>query len=158
MLTRSVLKSCAVIGESVLCRLRPQDAVILLAAITCLGCGSGRPDITPVSGQVLIDGQPLCYGVIQFVPSRSRASFGNLDKQGRFQLTCRDTADGAVLGTHSVGINGEKCCPPLISLRRPNGMLQKNTQIRRLRVCCKRYLVRWTISLSTLLGMEKARS
>ncbi|MEX0643427.1 MAG: hypothetical protein WD468_12035 [Pirellulales bacterium] len=80
--------------------------LILLAAALIGGCRGDRPDMATVSGQVLIDGQPLRLGVVQFVPKGSRASYGQLDRDGRFQLTCRDPNDGAVLGQHAVGISG----------------------------------------------------
>lgn len=79
-------------------------AIIAIASFA--GCHSDRPTIVPVSGQVLIDGRPLTYGVVQFTPHGSRSSFGNLDQDGRFRLTCRDPDDGAVLGKHTVAVNG----------------------------------------------------
>jgi hypothetical protein len=59
-----------------------------------------------VAGQVLIDGQPLRHGIVQFIPKGSRASYGGLNDEGRFQLTCRDPHDGAVVGHHTVTVTG----------------------------------------------------
>jgi hypothetical protein len=72
------------------------------------GCGDGRPSRVPISGQVLIDGQPLTRGQIQFIPQGSRASRAVLDEQGRFKLSCFDKGDGAVLGQHTVIIFGSE--------------------------------------------------
>lgn len=52
------------------------------------GCGDGRPERVPISGQVLLDGQPLTYGYVRFVPEGARASGGGLDENGRFVLGC----------------------------------------------------------------------
>jgi hypothetical protein len=61
-------------------------------------------DLVRVAGQVLLDGQPLTNGVINFVPDYGRGSTSLLDEQGRFALTCLDGRDGAVLGMHSIEI------------------------------------------------------
>lgn len=68
------------------------------------GCGDGRPTRVPVSGQVLIDGKPLTFGDIMFLPEGGRASQSSINKDGRFTLSCYDTNDGALLGNHQVSI------------------------------------------------------
>jgi hypothetical protein len=75
-----------------------------LASLAISGCGDGRPARVPISGQVLIDGQPLKFGVVKFVPDQGRPSSGKLDADGRFALHCFDDADGAVLGHHHVAV------------------------------------------------------
>jgi hypothetical protein len=72
--------------------------------LTAVGCGDGRPERVPVSGHVLIDGQPLKEGNIKFVPSNGRPSAGKLGADGRFTLTCYDGNDGVLLGKHKVQI------------------------------------------------------
>ena len=74
------------------------------AAVAILGCGDGRPARVPVSGQVLIDGEPLAGGYIRFVPPDDRPSQGTIDDQGRFVLGCYEETDGAVLGKHKVAV------------------------------------------------------
>ncbi len=69
------------------------------------GCGDGRPGRVPVSGQVLIDRQPLTYGHVRFVPEGARPSGGRLGADGRFTLTCYDGEDGAVPGRHRVEVS-----------------------------------------------------
>jgi len=68
------------------------------------GCGGDGLVLVPVSGRVLIDGAPLTYGHVRFVPDDARPSGGHLDKDGRFKLTYSDGRDGAVLGRHRVEI------------------------------------------------------
>jgi hypothetical protein len=58
----------------------------------------------PVSGVVLIDGQPLTRGHVKFVPSHGRPSVGKIGEDGKFTLTCFDGGDGAIPGTHRVQV------------------------------------------------------
>ena len=76
----------------------------LLVATCFTGCSDGRPEIVPVSGQVLIDGEPLTYGFVRFSPGDGRVSMGRLDENGRFRLTCYESGDGAIVGTHRIAI------------------------------------------------------
>jgi hypothetical protein len=80
-------------------------AIVAAAVLPCLGCSDGRAERVPVSGQVLIDGKPLTFGYVRFVPIGSRPSGGYLDEQGRFTLGCFDKDDGAIPGDHQVEIN-----------------------------------------------------
>jgi hypothetical protein len=87
--------------------------VILLFAPLVCGCGDGRPMRVPVAGTVLIDGQPLKRGSLRFVPANGRSSFGSLDDQGRFKLTCFETDDGAIIGTHQVEVAASESLSPI---------------------------------------------
>jgi hypothetical protein len=73
-----------------------------------LGCGDGRPGRAPISGQVLIDGKPLTYGFVQFIPDNARLATGKLDEQGRFALTCFEDNDGAVVGINHVTVTARE--------------------------------------------------
>ncbi|QEG36461.1 hypothetical protein [Bythopirellula goksoeyrii] len=81
---------------------------ILLAVIVIAGCSDGRPERVPVSGTVLINGQPLTSGNIKFVPSNGRPSGSKIDEQGHFNLTCYDGNDGALLGKHQVQVSSNR--------------------------------------------------
>ena len=76
--------------------------VAALAAATLAGCGDGRPKRVPVSGTVLIDGQPLTYGFVRFLPKGARPATAQIDKDGHFSLSCFGDEDGVVEGTHAV--------------------------------------------------------
>lgn len=81
---------------------------ILSAIVFAGGCNKG-PKIVPVSGQVLIDGKPLCQGSVAFAPSNWRASGGTLDSEGRFRLEIQERnriVDGTVLGVQRVIVSG----------------------------------------------------
>ena len=67
------------------------------------GCDS-RPARVQVSGKVLIDGEPLKYGAVDFVPEKGRQASGILDANGYFTLTCFEPGDGALIGKHQIQI------------------------------------------------------
>jgi hypothetical protein len=82
-------------------------AVALVATVlVSAGCGKGGASVVPVSGQVLVDGEPLATGVagyIQVVPTDGRPATGTIDPQtGRFSLTTTQKDDGCIRGTHKV--------------------------------------------------------
>ena len=82
-------------------------STILFATLVLLaGCSDGKPTRVPVSGKVLIDGQPLTLGSIAFVPQGARPSGSAIDKNGHFELSCYGHGDGAVLGAHRVMVTG----------------------------------------------------
>lgn len=83
-------------------------AIALVAGLVCVvaatGCGDDRPEIVPVSGQVLLDGRPLTHGFVRFVPTGTRASTGKLDGAGCFTLSCLNDGDGAIVGEHKIEV------------------------------------------------------
>jgi hypothetical protein len=68
------------------------------------GCSDGRPKRVPVSGQVLIDGQPVESGYIRVLPEEARAATSALGTGGRFTLKTYEEGDGCVPGTHCVTV------------------------------------------------------
>jgi hypothetical protein len=86
----------------------PSCSALALMLLATSGCGDGRPARVPVSGQVLIDGQPLKFGVVDFVPEEGRSSSGVLDMSGRFTLSCFTEHDGAILGKHQIQVHAEE--------------------------------------------------
>jgi hypothetical protein len=82
-------------------------SIILFATLMLLaGCSDGKPTRVPISGKVLIDGQPLTLGSIAFVPKGARPSGSAIDRDGHFELSCYGHGDGAVLGAHRVMVTG----------------------------------------------------
>ena len=77
--------------------------LLVAAFVVTTGCDR-RPKRVGISGTVLIDGQPLTVGFIQFIPEDTRASMGTLDENGRFTMTCYEANDGVIPGTHRVAI------------------------------------------------------
>ena len=72
------------------------------------GCGDGRPSRVPVSGRVLIDGQPLESGNIRVHAAANRAASGKIEADGRFTLSTYEFGDGVVVGQHPVTVTGSK--------------------------------------------------
>ncbi len=95
---KAVLSRCAV-------RMLSLHCLGLMLANSLLGCGDERPNRVPVSGQVLIDGQPVTSGYIRFIPKNARPSGGKIGTDGKFTLTCFDGNDGVVLGMHRVEVS-----------------------------------------------------
>lgn len=79
---------------------------LFVALALLAGCSDGKPTRVPVSGKVLIDGQPLTLGSIAFIPQGARPSSSAIDKNGHFELSCYEHGDGAVLGAHRVIVTG----------------------------------------------------
>jgi len=79
-------------------------AVTCLAAAVLAGCGDGRPKVVPVSGRVLIDGQPVRSGTICVIPENARAAAGDIGPDGWFVLSCFGERDGVTPGTHRVTV------------------------------------------------------
>lgn len=71
-------------------------AVVFAAAAFSMGCG---PPSAPVSGQVVIDGNPVSHGFIRIVPAEERAVDAKLDANGKFAI------EECPLGTHKVSIS-----------------------------------------------------
>lgn len=71
------------------------------------GCGGGRgdaPETGTVTGVVTLDGAPLVGANVEFYPETGRASLGQTDSSGRYELTYTGSIKGAKLGRHTVRI------------------------------------------------------
>jgi hypothetical protein len=55
-------------------------------------------------GTVTLDGKPLDKGTILFVPSRGRASSGEIRSDGTFTLSTYGVDDGAIVGDNKVAV------------------------------------------------------
>lgn len=80
-------------------------------AVSVMGCDSGQERV-PVSGRVLIDGQPLKTGTVMVAPSNDRAAFGEIDSEGRFTLTTEKEGDGCVVGSHRATVTATEILNP----------------------------------------------
>jgi hypothetical protein len=83
--------------------------LVRLAGAACAlallgGCGGpGGPELYPVTGTVLYDGQPVEGAVVSFRGEQAlKLATGTTDSQGRFRLTTSKKGDGAVAGRHHV--------------------------------------------------------
>jgi hypothetical protein len=71
-----------------------------------MGCGGETgPEVYPVSGTVLYNGNPVEGAVVAFQgETATKLATGTTDPQGRFQLTTYEADDGAVPGKHKVTV------------------------------------------------------
>lgn len=87
---------------------------LLIALFTNVGCGriSDAPPLVPVSGRVLVDGEPIARLSVIFAPDNQKgttgpASVGTTSTDGGFTLTAPGNRSGAVAGFHRVTVS----CP-----------------------------------------------
>jgi hypothetical protein len=95
--------------------MKPRACLLsVVLALLLAGCGGRSYKTAPVSGRVLLDGQPLAYATVQFVPVAGAAgqdplpsSAGTTDKDGRYVLVLNNGSNtkGAVVGKHMVIIS-----------------------------------------------------
>ncbi len=80
-----------------------------LAAVVC-GCGDDRARVHPVSGRVLVEGEPAGGAVVIFYPQTEdleRKKFrpnAETDEEGNFQVTTYVQGDGAPPGDYLVSV------------------------------------------------------
>ncbi|WP_139228558.1 carboxypeptidase regulatory-like domain-containing protein [Planctomicrobium piriforme] len=82
----------------------------IAAALLIVGCGRG-PKLGDVEGVVTLDGKPVPYAVVIFVPQNVNPrvpSFGATDATGKYSLVISRDRRGAVLAEHEVQILTEK--------------------------------------------------
>ncbi len=79
-------------------------AAIGVIALTSVGCGPKRPNIAPVKGHVLFDGQPLTTGSLATMPKAGRGAKGVINSDGTFELSTFGKGDGATIGRHKVAV------------------------------------------------------
>lgn len=72
-------------------------------ALAIIGCSRG-PEIVPVSGKVLYNGEPLKYGGVMFQPEAGQPARGVIQPDGTFVLTTESKGDGATVGRNRVRV------------------------------------------------------
>jgi hypothetical protein len=78
--------------------------LFLMIAMAAVGCGGGPPSgRLAVSGEVLLDGQPLDQGAVQFQPegTTSKLNAGGVITNGKYRI---DTEHGLPPGKYKVSI------------------------------------------------------
>lgn len=84
---------------------RTAPIATLAAALVVVG-GCGRPahqlETAPVTGWVILDGEPVTSGYIYTAPRKGRLATGKIASDGFFRLGTYKKADGATLGEHAV--------------------------------------------------------
>jgi hypothetical protein len=77
---------------------------MLIAAMLFAAALSGctKSDSVPVTGTLLLDGQPVDQAEVQFNPKTGRMASGVTDASGHFKLSTAKPNDGAVPGEYTV--------------------------------------------------------
>jgi hypothetical protein len=95
------------------CALFGSTGTLLLLLASIVGCGSGGVKLAtvPVSGMVLLDGQPIEGAHVAFMPNdieKGRPANGTTDSSGNFQLKTlsggANLSDGALPGEYKVSV------------------------------------------------------
>jgi hypothetical protein len=83
----------------------PFVAALFLCVVlhTLPGCNRG-PQMAPVSGKVLYNGQPLAFGSVTFQPPTGQPAWAEIQSDGTFALSTFRPNDGAVVGQHKVKV------------------------------------------------------
>jgi len=74
------------------------------------GCGPGNGlALGPVQGTITLDGVPVRLGYVTFLPDSTAGTngppaTGSIREDGTFSISTEESADGAIVGTHKVGI------------------------------------------------------
>jgi hypothetical protein len=85
-------------------RIRHLSLLVLLLLVA--GCIKSGPEVAPVSGRVTVDGQPMENVDVVFQPENSGSpSYGRTDKDGHYTLGYNRNVQGALVGSHNVGIS-----------------------------------------------------
>lgn len=78
--------------------------VACIGLIGLSGCLGGNSDIAEVTGTVKVDGEPIEYALVSFIPAQGRASIGRTDENGVYRLAYLADQKGALIGEHQVMI------------------------------------------------------
>ena len=91
-------------------RFAPFGLLLLYSALLfqVAGCGDGRGVRIPVSGKVTIDGNPVAFGSVTFMPVTGvkprRPGGGSIESDGTFQISSFTPKDGLYEGEYRVMI------------------------------------------------------
>jgi hypothetical protein len=83
-------------------------ALLTVFALSLAGCGPAGPEIAYVSGRVTLDGKPLPYASIVFIPENGRTAGASTDENGNYVLNYDDDRQGTMPGKNSVRITTER--------------------------------------------------
>jgi hypothetical protein len=85
--------------------MRSSVILLVLLMIPLAGCGSGGPQVAPVTGTVTLDGKPLPNAEVVFAPvDGGRPSTARTVDGGQYELLFKRGQPGASVGPHTVRI------------------------------------------------------
>ncbi len=80
---------------------------IVLAAVGITGCGGDSlPNLVPIEGEVLYNGEPLTEGTVIYLPAQpgGRQATGPIGPKGQFTLMTLKKNDGVMRGDYQIAI------------------------------------------------------
>jgi hypothetical protein len=78
-------------------------SIIGIGLLGISGCGSDRPPLGSLTGTVTLDGKPVQYGGLMFLPvDGGRPSLGGTNEKGEFRAMYVHGVPGAIVGKHRV--------------------------------------------------------
>lgn len=81
------------------------STLVCLIVSGCAGSDDGRPDVVPVSGTVLYNGDPVSGATVSFwAEGAPRAATGVTNAEGKFRLTMFEVNDGAMVGENAITV------------------------------------------------------
>jgi hypothetical protein len=87
--------------------------LLAMGVVFVAGCGQKGPHLVPVSGLVMLDGEPLASAIVAFEqPGELNMATGVTKDDGRFELAIHKMGKGATPGPHRVQINRSESDAP----------------------------------------------
>jgi hypothetical protein len=80
---------------------------VVLGCVLALGCGGVTSDLTPVSGTVKLDGEPIGHAILTFMPEKGGAHGGTgmSGSDGRYVIVGPQGQKGLTGGSYKVVIS-----------------------------------------------------
>lgn len=77
-----------------------------LASLIVSGCGDSGPELADVTGKVTLNGTPVPYAFVRFQPITPRGTYASAytNAEGEYTLLFSRSANGAIVGQHSVTV------------------------------------------------------
>lgn len=78
--------------------------ILLLGLVVLSGCNPG-PELAPLNGKVLLDGEPLKFGSVMLQPESGQPALGRIQPDGTFEMSTHNVSDGATVGMNRIRIS-----------------------------------------------------
>lgn len=82
-----------------------------VSLLPAMGCGSSGPEMVPIRGEVILNGEPLrdvTQGIVRYSPQQSgaaREATARIQPDGSFEMTTFKKGDGVVVGEYSLTVS-----------------------------------------------------
>jgi hypothetical protein len=86
-----------------------RNFLLLVTLVLVSGCepNLNHKKLVPISGRVMIDGEPLTEGTITVWVKDYRPAIGRIESDGRYTLLTHKPGDGCRPGTHPITITSQ---------------------------------------------------